>query len=233
MIDFHSHILPRIDDGSRSMEETLSLLRMLSGQGVDLVAATPHFYAPRQPLARFLELREAAYERVRDSLKKASVPGLPDIRPGAEVWYYPGISRLEGIRDLQLQGTKLLLLEMPAERWSAYTLQEVLDLNCSGALTVVLAHIERCLPYQKNSVWETLSENGVMMQMNASFLLSWRTRGKALKWLSRGQVQWLGSDCHNLAERAPHMGEALEHIRKKMGDGFLAAFDAQNRSYLV
>lgn len=233
MIDFHSHILPRIDDGSGSVEETLALLRMLSGQGVDLVAATPHFYAPQQPLARFLERREAAYEQLKTAVREHPAVSLPEIRLGAEVWYYPGVSRLEGIRTLQLEGTRLLLLEMPAERWSPHTVREVLDLNCSGALTVVLAHVERCLPYQKGSVRDTLLENGVLFQVNASFLLSRRTSGRALKWLKHGRIQWIGSDCHNLSARPPRMGEASALIRKKLGEGFLAAFDAQNRSWLA
>lgn len=231
VIDFHSHILPQIDDGSQSIEETLSLLQMLSEQGVDRVAATPHFYASQQPLARFLEKRGAAYEKVMSALQKEASFPVPDIRLGAEVWYYPGVSRLEGIRELQLEGTRLLLLEMPMEPWSAYTVREVLDLNCSGALTVVLAHIERCLPYQDASVWENLLQNGVMMQVNASFLLSRRTRGRALKMMKRGLIQWIGSDCHNLTERAPHMREAVEILRKKLGDAFLADFDALNRSF--
>lgn len=233
MIDFHSHILPRIDDGSGSVKETLALLQMLSGQGVDLVAATPHFYAPQQPLERFLEKREAAYEQVKAALQAEPSLSVPDIRLGAEVWYYPGISRLEGIRTLRLEGTRLLLLEMPTERWSAYTLREVLDLNSSGALNVVLAHIERCLPYQKSDVWETLQENGVMFQVNASFFVSRGTAGRALRWLKRGQIQWIGSDCHNLSDRPPRMGDALALIRKKLGEGFLTAFDAQNRSVLA
>ena len=233
MVDFHSHILPRIDDGSRSMEETLAMLRLLSEQEVDLVAATPHFYASHQSLERFLEKRRDAYEKVTSVLQQDLSLRVPPIRLGAEVWYYPGVSRLEGIRELQLEGTKLLLLEMPTEPWSAYTVREVLDLNCSGALTVVLAHIERYLPYQNASVWEKLMENGVMMQVNASFFLSRRTRGRALKLLKRGQIQWIGSDCHNLSERAPHMYEVAAIVRKKLGDAFLADFDAQNRSYLA
>lgn len=233
VVDFHSHILPKIDDGSRSMEETLALLRLLYEQKVDLVAATPHFYAPHQPLERFLEKRREAYENVTAVLQKDLSLRVPSIRLGAEVWYYPGVSRLEGIRNLQLEGTKLLLLEMPTEPWSAYTVREVLDLNCSGALTVVLAHIERYLPYQDASVWEKLLQNGVMFQVNASFFLSRRTRGRALKLLKRGQIQWIGSDCHNLVDRAPHMLDAMDIVRKKIGDAFLVDFDAQNRSYLA
>ena len=44
MIDLHTHILPNVDDGSSSLEESLALLRMLASQGVTLTAATPHFY---------------------------------------------------------------------------------------------------------------------------------------------------------------------------------------------
>ena len=55
MIDWHSHVLPALDDGSRSVDESLALLRMLSEQGVDTVIATPHFYADRESLSSFLE----------------------------------------------------------------------------------------------------------------------------------------------------------------------------------
>lgn len=55
MIDLHTHILPNVDDGSSSLEESLALLRMLASQGVTLTAATPHFYATeRQARTVFL-----------------------------------------------------------------------------------------------------------------------------------------------------------------------------------
>lgn len=231
MVDFHSHILPQIDDGSRSVEESLALLQMLSEQGVDLVAATPHFYAGDRSVERFLEKRAAAYDKVISALGENPSLHAPDIRLGAEVWYYPGVSRLEGLQKLCLEGTGLLLLEMPTEPWSSYTVQEVLDLNCSGAQTVVLAHIDRYLPYQNTDVWELLMQNGVMMQVNASFFLSFRTRGRAHKMLKSGQIQWIGSDCHNLSARPPRIRAAADAIRKKLGDAFLADFAAQNRSY--
>ena len=53
MIDWHSHVLPALDDGSRSVDESLALLKMLSEQGVDTVIATPHFYADRESLSSF------------------------------------------------------------------------------------------------------------------------------------------------------------------------------------
>ena len=54
MIDFHSHILPAMDDGSKNIEESLQMLRMLQEQGVERVIATPHFYADENPPDVFL-----------------------------------------------------------------------------------------------------------------------------------------------------------------------------------
>lgn len=233
MIDFHSHILPQIDDGSQSMDESLAMLQLLTEQGVDLVAATPHFYPERRTLDRFLEKREEAYNRLTAELQLREAQSLrvPSVRLGAEVWYYRGISRLEGLERLRLEGTNLLLLEMPMEPWSRSMVQEILDLNCSGLLTVVLAHIERYLAYQDADVWGLLQQNGVLFQVNASFFLLRRTRGRALKMLRNGQIQWIGSDSHNLSERPPRMGQAADVIRRKLGEAFLSDFDAQNRSY--
>ena len=62
MIDWHSHILPGIDDGSRDVSESLALIEKLSEQGVDTVVATPHFYADDNSVDAFLEKRNKAYE---------------------------------------------------------------------------------------------------------------------------------------------------------------------------
>ena len=60
MIDWHSHILPKIDDGSRSLEETLELLKMLKSQGINTVIATPHFYADDESVESFLSRRQVS-----------------------------------------------------------------------------------------------------------------------------------------------------------------------------
>ena len=64
MIDLHTHILPNVDDGSSSLEESLALLRMLASQGVTLTAATPHFYATSDTPEQFFRRREAAWKQL-------------------------------------------------------------------------------------------------------------------------------------------------------------------------
>lgn len=166
MIDFHSHILPGMDDGSQTVEESLTLLEMLRAQGVDTVAATPHFYARENSPEVFLRRRGEAWERLNARL----TPGGPQVLLGAEVRYYRGISRLEELHRLCLSGTHVLLLEMPFSPWSSGILEELEDLLRED-ITVVLAHIERYLPDQPHELWPRLRHMGALFQCNASFFL--------------------------------------------------------------
>ena len=109
MIDFHSHILPGMDDGSKSTQESLEMLDMLRAQGVDTVAATPHFYARENPPEVFLRRRAEAWNRLRPQLTADS----PRVLLGAEVRYFQGISHVDRLHDLCLEGQDVLLLEMP------------------------------------------------------------------------------------------------------------------------
>lgn len=220
MIDFHSHILPKMDDGSRSAEESLSMLRELSGQGIETVIATPHFNANDESVFSFLERRLASYDILRESEEMS----IPDIKLGAEVRYYEGISRLERIEDLCVEGTNLLLLEMPFTRWTEYIIKELTDISCSGKVVIVLAHIDRYLRFQKWNVFETLLQNGVLMQVNASFINGAFTKRKAIRLLKSGAMHFIGSDCHNMTDRAPDIGRAYGFIKHKLGTDFLSEF---------
>jgi len=68
------------------------------------------------------------------------------------------------------------------------------------------------------------------MQVNASFFLELLTRRKALKMLKNHTVQLIGSDCHGVNRRPPRIGEAIDRIRKKFGDGFVKYIDDYENS---
>ena len=229
MIDFHSHILPGIDDGSGSLEESLRLIAALGEQGAETVAATPHFYATRQTPAFFLERRAQALEQLTASAGENA----PTIIPGAEVLYYPGVSRMQELNRLCLGGTDLLLLEMPFEPWSESMLRELLELAGSGRVTVILAHIDRYYSMQSVKVWDSLLEAGVLMQLNADAFLRFRSRRTALRLMREGRVQLLGSDCHNMGDRPPRLTEARQVIEKRLGPGILNELDEFGRALLA
>jgi len=192
-----------MDDGSRSVEESVTMLEALAVQGVDRVAATPHFYANENSPEEFLDRRAASMAKLSEHLR----PGLPTLRLGAEVYYYAGISRCSGLEALKIEDTGLLLLEMPYCRWSQRMLQEVREIHASRS-AVLLAHIERYLRWQDGETWDALADWGVLNQCNASFFLRWQTKRKALRMLREGKIHLLGSDSHNMDARPPRLGAA-------------------------
>ena len=87
VIDFHSHILPGVDDGSKNLEQSLAMLQMEAAQGIKRVVATPHFYAQHDKPEKFLRKREEAQRQLRQLISEN--PGLPELSIGAEVYYFP------------------------------------------------------------------------------------------------------------------------------------------------
>lgn len=229
MIDYHSHILPEIDDGSQRIEDSLEMLRRLQKQGVDTVALTPHFYPNQISLPHFLLRRGKSYTKLCSALPDEP---LPQLRLGAEVLYYRGISHLEGLTRLCLEGTNLLLLEMPFSHWGEYEVREVCELAGSGELTLLLAHVERYLAFQSNQVWERLLQSGVFFQCNAEFFLAPMLRRKAIQMLRRDWIYVLGTDTHNLTTRAPHMDSALHYIGKELGEDYRSFFEHRSDDFL-
>ncbi len=211
MIDFHTHILPSVDDGSKSIAESIALLSMLKEQGVNTVLATPHFRPDKDSVDSFLERRDEAYSRFLSELP----PDMPKVLLGAEVSYYEGISNLEGLERLTLNGSNLLLLEMPMRRWSEFMIGEIVELMTVNGFDVILAHAERYEKFAKEDVITYLLEQGVYIQVNASFFTIRFMRGRAFKWLKKSMFHCIGTDCHNLQSRPPRMREALDIIKKK------------------
>lgn len=227
MIDFHSHILPKMDDGSRSIEESEAMLRALAEQGIDTVVATPHFYANDESVSDFIARRQKSL----DSLNASLTDEMPRVLLGAEVKYYEGISRLADLRSLCIQDSELLLLEMPIKRWTEYVLRELVDISNSGKVTLVLAHVERYIKFQQSGVIEQVLKNGILLQINASFVCDFFSKRQALGLLKKQAVHFLGSDCHNMSDRPPNIGKAYEIIEKKLGSGFANAFNGYAKNY--
>lgn len=222
MIDFHTHILPGIDDGSRDASESMAMLREEQRQGVHQIIATPHFYADRHTVEVFLRRREESLQRLR-AKAGASPDTLPGILPGAEVYFFPGMGRAEKLPRLCLQGTDLILLEMPFAQWDGLVLREVEELLTKQDLRVVLAHVERYPEFQKDrSVWERILDMSrtrhLTLQVNAGSFTRSRSRRKfCLRLLEEHRNVILGSDCHNMTGRAPNLKTAIPLITKKLG----------------
>lgn len=214
--DFHSHILPGIDDGSASVEESLALLRLEAEQGIRHVVATPHFYPRYTAPERFLEKRNRAAAQLREAMKGES--GLPRITLGAEVYFFRGMSESEHLNRLTIGQKRCILIEMPPPPWPEEIYRELVNIRERQGLTPIIAHVDRYIaPFRTHNIPRRLSELPVLVQANAEFFLKNATAGMALRMLKADQIQLLGSDCHNLTDRRPNLGEALRRIGQKLG----------------
>ena len=224
MTDFHSHFLPGIDDGADGVDTSLRMLDMWRGQQIARVCATPHFYAEHTTPERFLRRRDAALGEVRAAMD----PGVrcPDILLGAEVRFFDGISHAEELPRLCLEGTDLLLLEMPFTRWTERMLGEVSDI-CRRGIVPVAAHFERYMSFNPKKTLRRFMDMELLIQCNAEFFLSRRTAGQAMALLREERIHFLGSDAHDTSSRAPNLGAALQRIEKKLGSSALDRLLAQ------
>lgn len=230
-IDFHSHILPKIDDGSQSLEESIALLRMEAEQGIQHVVATPHFYPRHNDFQHFLSKRSQAEVALRERLKNES--GLPEISIGAEVYFFPGISDSEAISQLTIGKKSYILIEMPESPWTDSMYRELEGIYVKQGLTPIIAHVDRYIsPFRTFKIPEKLMDYPVLVQANASFFLRRSTSGMAMRMLEKGQIHLLGSDCHNLKHRPPRLGEACALICRRLGNQVLGDMEMTGREIL-
>lgn len=215
-VDFHSHILPSVDDGSRSVEESLEMLRAEARQGIGTVVATPHFYANHDTPERFLRRRAAAWEMLQTAM--ALEAGLPEIILGAEVYYFSGISDSDQLHRLTTGRKGYIMLEMPTVPWTQNMYQEMENIYTKHGITPIIAHIDRYIsPLRHRQILDRLEELPVLVQANSDFFLRPMTAPLALRMLKEKRIHLLGSDCHNCSTRKPELGRAIERIEKHLG----------------
>ncbi len=216
MLDLHTHILPGVDDGSRSVEQSIAMLQCQAKQGVDTVVLTPHFLARRESPSSFLKRRSAAEQKLRAALSETA--GLPDVLLGAEVAFFDGMCRSEELDLLCIGHTRAMLIEMPFCEWNRRMLNELEEIRHFRGIQPILAHVERYRSFVPDALIEQLNQDGMWIQINASHVLRWQTSRHAMAMLRRQSVHFVASDCHNLEQRKPNAGEAMEKIRRKLGN---------------
>jgi len=220
-IDFHSHILPHMDDGSSSLDESMRMLYISLKQGVYCIALTPHFYAESwDSIEHFLDKRRRSLEMLKSALRTK----YPLLLPGAEVKYFRGISDMDDISSLCIYRSDLLLVEMPFCKWTDYMIDDVLKLNGRKDIRIVLAHIERYISDQPQGVISELIRNGILIQSNAEFFLDSSRQKKALSLLRSGVINFIGSDSHDMRSRSPRLGECYDYIRSQIGEDEMNSF---------
>ena len=190
-IDFHAHVLPGADHGSAGLEVSLKQIELAAQADVDVLIATPHFYPRQESPEAFFARREETAALLRENLPEKA----PRLLIGSETHLCRGLHNMENLERLCVEGTKVLLLELPAD-FSVRAYESTVEgLLFERKMTVVLAHIDRYSPQIVNF----LMELGFFAQINAEAFCRLRMRRRAAAYLSDPRIVALGSDIHGLS----------------------------------
>lgn len=212
--DMHCHILPALDDGSRNIEQTLSMLQIAYDEGVRLIVATPHYH-----IGKMMVTPSKADEAIKQIMPviKERFPGM-ELYAGQEIYYYS-----EAMQDVEtglartMADSGYILME--------YFIDESFDViessvyeAMSHGYTPILAHVERyeCL-FDRTERVKQLIDSGAYIQVNASSVCG--NNGNNVKryikkLLKQHMVHFVASDAHSDRTRAPRFKDAVKALAK-------------------
>jgi protein-tyrosine phosphatase len=222
MIDIHCHILPWLDDGPDSLEESLRMAKVAAERGTETIIATPHLndtwdYEPGMP--------EQLVRTVQALFDRSGI--LLNLELGAEV----DISRVLELDDAALEAaclgsSRYVLLETPNHGTAAMIERTVFELQLRG-VRVVLAHPERSPIYQTDlGALERLVERGVLVSVTGSAIrgrAGTTARAVALDLFELGLVHNVVSDGHSSTKRRPEMATFRAELETHFHDAQAAA----------
>ena len=233
MIDFHSHILPNIDDGSRSIEETFNLIKEAKNVGFDAIISTSHYM--ENYYETYTPEREVWVNAIYENLQAKNI----DIRLylGNEIYLSENIIKLlEEGKASTINDTSYVLFEMPlnAEPMNLYDLVYQM-LQCK--LVPILAHPERYSFVQKDpDLIYDLIQKGVLMQANyGSIIGQYGEKAKIIvkKFFENRMIHFLGSDVHRQNTIYPRIPEILAELNDLIGEEKLEELTNTNPSLVL
>ena len=218
MTDLHTHILPGMDDGAGTTEDSIEMLLHEHQQGIDTVVLTPHFYPEQESIDAFLLRRQDSWEQLKQAVNGLAEDvrsNIPHMVLGAEVAYLPKLEEYGDLRPLCIGNTSNMLLELPFYPWDKMFVHQLYVFLERVGVTPILAHIERYFPCQNKRHLNEILELGLPVQVGID-MLSGRM-SLPMKLLKQGKVHVVASDCHDMCRRRPDLGIAMETVKKKLG----------------
>lgn len=232
-VDIHNHCLPNMDDGSRSMEESLDMLREYQKNRIYEIIVTPHYHYQRGQAS--VSCIQDGVRRLKESAKQAGIR--IQIHAGNEIYYSHDVPELLGRGEiLTLAGSRYVLVEFsPTENIA--TVRDGLYEVMSAGYYPVLAHAERILAVAEDlRCLESLVEMGVYIQMNVKSVKSeagFRMRRFVKEAILHDMIHFLATDAHRRDIRTPDISEDVRYIRRKFGAGFLYRTMCENPGKII
>ena len=214
LIDIHCHILPKVDDGPDSVEESLKILKDMKRQGIKHVIVTPHYrpemFEPsmKRVIYSYRHLRDIAYEMgVSMSL-------------GCE--YYRNeqiIDHMDNRKRPSMAGSRYVLIEFSMNDLFPTIRNYVYELITHGYQPII-AHAERYFCCQKMEKIQELKDMGALIQVNAGSVLGeegWKLKKFCLELMKKDLIDFIASDTHNTSDRKLNLKKCASYVTKKMG----------------
>ncbi|WP_062532943.1 tyrosine-protein phosphatase [Jeotgalibaca dankookensis] len=225
MIDIHCHILPGIDDGARSIEDSLAMAELAVAEGITHILATPH-----HKNGKFENFKHDIIHHTQVLQTELNRQGIDlTIFPGQEVRLYGEV--LEDMKKDEIlftdEGNTYLLIEFPTMSIPHYTESLFFQLMQAQIIPVIVHPERNQAIIEEPEILKNLIEKGALAQVTASSYVG--VFGKEIAKLSSqlieaNLVHILASDAHNTRGRAFHMEEAFEKMAIEFGQGKVDQF---------
>jgi len=196
VVDMHSHLVPGIDDGSQSMEESIDLIRSLKNLGYKKLITTPHIMADRYKNTP--EIIQAGLKKLRQALENQRI----EIEIDAAAEYLIDDLFLTKIKkgNLLTMGDNFILVELSYFTEPPNLNNVFFELQTNG-YNIILAHPERYTYWHQNpEKYQDLYDRGIFLQLNINSLTGWYSKESmhiAHKLIDNKLIKFLGSDTHN------------------------------------
>ena len=221
MIDIHSHLIPGVDDGSQSIEESLSLLKQAERDGITELITTPHFMKNGEFRIKVPELVQRLNEL------KQVYKGPIKLHLGNELYIHPDLPELlEKGEVLTLAESDYILVEFPFQNYRDEYDEILYELSLK--YRIIIAHPERYSYVQDdpNFCLRWLNE-GYYLQANQNSLFKKETNKTLIPMIENGFVSFMASDAHN-EHRLCVLSEARKLLEEEFGERFAVQLTQEN-----
>ena len=216
IVDIHSHIIPGIDDGSKSMEMTLEMIRNAEKEGTKEIVATPHY---------LLEYGEATIEEVKKYVQEINML-LENEKIDVKIYSGQEVYFTEKIIEDYLEGnigtindSRYMLIEFPMDKFDKNIFDVLYELQVRDLIPII-AHPERYKPFiERPSLINDFIDQGYLFQVNAGSIegkFGQHVKKTADLFLTNNIYNFIGSDAHNIKSRNTGLKNAMDLIEKDM-----------------
>ncbi|GGC85009.1 tyrosine protein phosphatase [Thalassobacillus devorans] len=233
MIDIHSHLLPGVDDGAQTLEDSLAMAREAVSQGIDTIVATPHHRNGKYTNPRLNVLY--LVQELNFELERAEIP--LTVLPGQEVRIHGDM--IEELKEEVITPINIdsgyIFVELPNDQVPNYTISMLFELQRAGYIPIIV-HPERNKKFieDPNLLYQFV-KSGAYTQVTAGSVAG--KFGKSVQKFSHQLIEAnlthvIASDAHDTKRRGFFMKEAMREIKKKYGASYVYHF-TENAYYII